>query len=969
MFRPPLSFSYIFILLSVLLSPALSLAGSPPSNTIPIIAERPEFDEVDLDVFCMLSWHYFDALQDGDQTASSFYNKYIGPANQTGIFLCISPAPIQRWGHWPWGWVARMSEEAFSSPTAYARPVWKGITVGTTTFLKDTLIAEFSAPEIRDSLEACVAIMDSLFGDEEQVWFYNTFDEGPQRQYAHMIRDSIPGYYEVDDYIPNMYTQARDPIDSLPTLEEIDPQGIFSWLKYEVEQGDSAHTVVSVFALFHTISWAGHSANYGDLNNQGKSIRAYLDMEYQDYSYPIPVVPVENRPELFLFDLYPFRQVGINWLGRHLTYQNHVSAEMDTLLLAHFELGMDSTFIPVRQVAIEQERDIPILYYPQAIGKCGGDVMWEIDPQTQDTILAYSSYGYRTPTPQEFLMNCNLGLIRGARGLIPYCMKTYFSLKSDNRTSYTAGYLDRNNMPFDAPYEDWVYTDRWRDDYNVVPPDSYPPFTDSSRLCGDFDPLWDLPDRPDTTGERSVEDYMLWKFVAYGRIWNSMRGTFAQVASIAPELTTLHWWEDYADSLDIRSTFNPMPSDLLVSEIKLFNDGDDNGYAFYMNRNCYYATNQVKIRLYDNALPSGMDCSRVLDHSRRFLIPTMKAAEYRHFTDTLDAGQGRLVQFFSGSLAADIRITKPDIIAAVQSGPYMHLTKDYQFHAGTEIYIDATFYNMGTVEVRNVNVSLTDITNNELLDSETISFPGLSSSGHECDDQTVTFTWQPDSDDIGIHILEIAADTFIGEADTADNSTRVVFQIIPRDYAKAVLDDPWDMGEATDPGSPAWHTDDIEATGGLWESTFSDSVSGMFEGILSTSISGNLFRGDISLTIPEDSTIDTDDFMNLSFAAVCMNPNGNATPTAGCVLHLWWIDSHGNTHTANLSNESEIGALWNGTDRWKVYGPLDLSEVNNLGWSGERASEFWLSFRTGKPAAPAVPQPVDIRVGWVKLTE
>ena len=83
---------------------------------------------------------------------------------------------------------------------------------------------------------------------------------------------------------------------------------------------------------------------------------------------------------------------------------------------------------------------------------------------------------------------------------------------------------------------------------------------------------------------------------------------------------------------------------------------------------------------------------------------------------------------------------------------------------------------------------------------------------------------------IGVHVLEIRAHKWAGEPDTLDNRARVVFLIDPRDYATGVLEDAWDMTEATS-GAPDWKTDDISGMRG-WES-FSDSISGMFEGSIS----------------------------------------------------------------------------------------------------------------------------------------
>ena len=572
------SIKYTVLVIASVLLAANGYADSPPSNTIPIIADRPNDDKIDIDTFCMLSWHFYDALQSADGSVEDIASSLIPAASETGMFICMNPIPTARWGHWPSTWVARMSEHAFSSNSAYARPEWRGISIivgqDTITFEKDTLIETFSAPEIRDSLEVAAGIMESYFGSEDQVWFYNTFDEAPSRQWTHMVHDSIiAGYYEVDDYIPNLYTQARHLVgsDSLPTFEEVDPQGVFSWLKYLMEHEDPSHPVVTVFAQLHSITWAGQPVEFGTFHDQANSVRSFLNMEYQGYGYPDPPITQPNRPEMFIFDAYPIRQVGVSWLHDHSSYQNHVSANQDTTLLVHYEKCMDSTCVPVRQTALEQERDIPILYYPQAIGRCGGEVMWMTDEE--DTLLNYSSYQYRIPTPQEFLMNCNIALMRDIRGLLPYCMIAYLSIH-DDKTAYMAGYLDRNNLPYDAPYEEWVYTDRWRSDYEVIPPDSYPPFSDSCRLCDDFDPLWDLPDRPATTGERQAEDYLTWKFAAYGRLWNSMRDTFGQIAVIAPKLTQLHWWmdewEDYSKCLVINST--GMYNDLIEPEVRLFNE-------------------------------------------------------------------------------------------------------------------------------------------------------------------------------------------------------------------------------------------------------------------------------------------------------------------------------------------------------------------------------------------------------------
>ncbi len=149
---------------ALLLVTSVSTGGAPPENSIPIVADRPNFDELEGGLFLLLSWQYFDALQAGDQTAEQVHDKLLTPANETGMFLCIAPVPIQKWGHWPGTWTARFSWNALSDSTAYGKPVWYGITYQGTTYQQDTILEYFSAPEFEDSLEKNVQIMDSLFG-------------------------------------------------------------------------------------------------------------------------------------------------------------------------------------------------------------------------------------------------------------------------------------------------------------------------------------------------------------------------------------------------------------------------------------------------------------------------------------------------------------------------------------------------------------------------------------------------------------------------------------------------------------------------------------------------------------------------------------------------------------------------------------------------------------------------------------
>jgi len=128
------------------------------------------------------------------------------------------------------------------------------------------------------------------------------------------------------------------------------------------------------------------------------------------------------------------------------------------------------------------------------------------------------------------------------------------------------------------------------------------------------------------------------------------------------------------------------------------------------------------------------------------------------FLDTLDAGEGRLCELVDpgNTLTADLRITSPDIWMI----------------SGTDTTTDMR----ATVN-----------------DSVTISFSGLGytpdSLCRRTDMQTASFVWLPDSLEIGVHRMTVSVPSGIGEPNTEDNSVDFVFQVQPRDYATAVLDE------------------------------------------------------------------------------------------------------------------------------------------------------------------------------------
>jgi hypothetical protein len=928
----------------------VSLAGSPPANTIPIIADRPSFEDIDTEFLCTLSWMHFDAVNRFGYSVSELLNVLVEPAETAGLHVVLSPWELEQWTN---RWARMSGLYGVSHDSAYARQGWYGLEVSPAhTCTSDTLLSSKSATAMAAALQGSAAVVSDSLGTHDNVWFYLLFDEAPARQWNRMDQDtvpntSIPRYF--DDYIPDMFTQAMDSVYRadyspagnywLPALEEVDPQGVLSWLKWALEHSGHPRPMAITFSSMHTMTdWAGADNLYPPCNppscaDQANSVRAFLGTQYQSGSIPVPD-PVDNHPAFLCCDAYPFRHVGIEYQNEE-SYTPALGDSLEQWLLEHYEEAMDSTFIPAREIALERDTIIPVIYWPQGFGRVGGDAMWGYAPDSS-RVLDYASYNYRYPTPREFLMNCNIALLRGAKGIQPFCLATY---DQEDGSSVLAGHLDRNNIPFDAPYEEWVYRDRpFRDTLQFIAPDLIPPFIDG------YDPLADsLPDRPAVVGAKADEARYEWWFEPYGRLWNSMRGTFAQMARVAPELAGLWWWEGYEEEASVGYGGSTMPMLFSEPHIRVFTDSTETDcYLFYVNRHCRSNGTPFEI-VYDTSnLPSGIDCGdRVLDHSRRFVMDGVESPRgVFTFLDTLDAGQARLLQLFdvNEGLDADIRITSPDVWTMDSC------TDDTtgvlrNTHRET-IDIIARFYNMGTESAGDVEVTAFDLTDGVSLGREYLEFDGLatgSGSCRRCDFDDAIFNWDTDTASIGPHIIRLRADRIPSEPDTLDNTVLVTFLLDPADYATKVGEDAWDM---TETGFEAWKTDDIGSVMG-WTS-FTDSISGMFEGeVRSDSSASN------RLYLKLDGTTDIDGNIYNQVSLACISLD------AACDVIVGWKDTTGGSGSTTLCEDLSAG-------EWEEIGPVDLSDF----WSHKTIEELWLRFEF---SGNIHNRPV--RIGWVKLTE
>jgi len=744
----------------------------------------------------------------------------------------------------------------------------------------------------------------------------------------------------LDDYYPSLYTQ-----DTL--MNEINTSGVFSWTKYKSDSTfNNDITLAICFAMLHTIEedeWADHPGiHLGTDTIQANSIRAYFDTQYLAYDSAPPYVILDNFPERMDLNTYPVRMAGYTWQDDEDSITVLGSAT-DLWMLEHFELLMDSSFIPA---ATHENGPFPVYYHPQAFGRTGGKAIWAVDTTSTppDTSIQYVSYSYRIPSPGEFRMLCNIGLLRGAKGVFPYSIRSYCEWDDDTLLHHDTGLLDEDLIPFDAPYEDWVYRERPPGDYYYAPPDSIPPWTaaDGSQ----FDPLYSLPSRPTTTGAKAREDYLEWKFAAYGRLWNSARATFRQIAWIAPELSRLWWWFS-GDRFDNASIEYDGTEPLFFADphIRVFTDSTESiCYLFYVNRFCRANGNPFEIEVDAGDFPGGAPFSEyALDHSRRFLIEgDMIARDEYQFLDTLDAGEARLLEMFDPEtgLDADIRITDPDLyVVLAADGDTLSDNTSYDSAA---VDVVAFFYNMGTEPLEDVEVFLRNETSDELIARDTVSFSGLSiDTCYTPDVATAIFSWTPDFDDIGANVLRVYTEEITGEPDPDDNSATLVYLVKPIDYAASVLDDPWDMDPPAPPISPpAWKTFDIDSLTGCWGS-YTDSISGMFEGTLSNPVNANALY--LNTGSGRDDWIDADRFVNLSLA-------GYAEHSLSIEVH--WMNSDSSGYFVDI--QEDLGST--AAD----IGPVDLSSLSG-NWTGD-AIAFWLEF-TGTNLA------TDVRIGCVRLTE
>ncbi len=947
---------------------SLALAESPSDNDIPTLlmrtygSETSYITDFSLDLFCELLWQNLDAVYFAGFSDLYYVQNLMSLCDSAGVYFSFSPSDIMQslaeWADPEFRYWFRLSGMSLRSDSCFAR--------SNADF--DSIAHYMPAESLYDlcdsiAIKGVIETLNYRTSFFDFLWYYEVYDEANSWQRRHSVEDTLPW----NDYLPNVYTQDTLANGAL-SLEEVEPSGIFSLQKYYAENDPNYPTPLAMnFALLHFIDkedYTGLTGNidYGTFEDQARSVRAMMQAEFQPPpSGQFIPLPVENYPDFISFDYYPFRYV----CPESASTAPEMCDSDWLFLIDHIEEGLDSTVVPA------WEYDCPVYFFVQSFGVAGGPLMWDesIPPE-----ISYESYTSRKPAPQEFRMLCNLALLHQIKGIFPYNLCSYreFNTQGDP-ISMNSSLLDCHNIPFDADYEDWRYTGRWPgDSMAYIRPDSIPPWIDG------YDPLFSMHTPPDTSGdgERAEENWYTWHFQPYADLYNNLYDILADVKIIGPEMYDLWWSEEngtpYWDVAEIVMPDSDLHDNYVPPVIRVFaEESNDNAYLYYVNRFCgeyYYGDTDripVVIRIHDTECPGDV-YRNAIDHLRRCLIPVDKGLQdLYYYSDTLEAGQGRLVEFVDTmqTIQADLRITSPDVFT-YRLG-YEGRDREHRYTAGTDLYVGGTFYNMGTDTTGDVEVTFTDLTSSTILGKDTISLDGLSGY-YQPDSVSALILWSTDSTDIGAHIIEIEADSIPGE-EAHDNAVQMTVLLEPRDYATAVRLDAWDMDDDT---TVAWNTSDIEAVANNWDTAtgWTDSVSGMFEGVVLYDDSVHDYRADISLAIPASPSqyLDTDLYHMLSLGIVGYNPNPQ--PGGAFGLYVQWRDSHGTlSDWKNLLAGTDY-AVGNGWDQYTNIGPIDLDSVSELGWGSGTASALWLRINVSLPQG-SPPDPIDVRIGWAKLEE
>lgn len=561
------------------------------------------------------------------------------------------------------------------------------------------------------------------------------------------------------------------------TCSRSDSLGIHSWLKWKIEHRDSLHSVC--------INLGGAYRN-----NAGRSM---CNAKYRNVQGQIS----SNKMKSLAFDDWPF----LWW----------ASIGDTSRLRAACTIPSDS----LTNIGKQANPSDPAKVYITQLQHCG----WPRVPS--DTIN-----DCRIPIPEEVREFANLSILHEIKGIF------YFVLPTE--PDRWAQFWDEQFVPFDAPYEEYVYN---RSSSLYYPPDSLRPFWDSTHPI--HDPFRSPGNRPDTTGPRRWENYYLWKYAPYARNWNFMRSINDPLHIIAPHLPDL-WKVGQRITSVVADGGVPTYVEYVTFADSVQGHNPTAFYAFIVNKDFNSTQRGFTVTVNGSQLPQPPIGQRyyVLDLNSRHLIPSTGNIV---FHTVLKPGEGRLFRFiigplptgeggtlaalpvvpnpYNGSKWSTLLVTDPDI-SFYKSGQQ---PGEVQFTEGDTVVLQAVIYNLGFANKSDsVKFYRGDpLAGGTYLGGSYVTVPALSIYDTLPKSVTVTVNWITNgSTALGPHDINVILKG-------ATSSAHQLLWLNAEDYATKVNNNPWDMTE--DPLYP-----DISSYAGF--TALTDSISGAWEGETFTDI-------------------------------------------------------------------------------------------------------------------------------------
>jgi hypothetical protein len=726
----------------------------------------------------------------------------------------------------------------------------------------------------RDSLEQWVSwVVDSLNArlerDSVQSLYRYLFWDEPFGKHLYWVNKTGSPW---DDYWMNIW--EHDDRTGLRT----DSLGVYTLLKHQIEQADTLHSV--------WINLNGIKSHYVDTMHVA---RGFCQLKYEN---------TPNPPHQFSFDV-PV-----------LLYDTKIG---DSLRLCDYWTSTIDSIVAAAKEAVPGSPPPVYVGQLQSWGSCRLDTTF--------------IHAYRIDIPEEIEELANLAILHEVKGIIYFVLQS-FKEKNDYWGKYDmfANLCDDHSVPFDAPYEDFVYN---RDHSLFADPDSLRPFCTNDTSQSQYtDPFRELPPRPQDhpNYHKYLQDYYQWKYAPYARNYNAIGEINNQLHIIGTKLLGL-WDADSVARITPDTVYDSVvDSSILPPEIVTFSPvNSSDRYLFFVNKDLTHSEwgFTVEIARYDSLdglkpVPSSLQSAYILDLSERHLVQGELGNKYITFHAVLGTGEGKLVRLMRGNEAADAMVADPDIEFRLIHGTGVNEKPQYVFTEGDTIRLSARIYNLGFYPLDSLEIKFYDghrIPAN-LMGVDTVSLPALDPQSAAPGDTLASILWVSSHDDMSPHNITVFADEPI-VSPSADNEANMALLIEPQDYATAVVHNPWDMTERQGPGQPS--TPDIDSFKYFVETP--DSISGVWE----AKTSGMPPNPTIYLHVT--SPIDGSKYDLLS-ARFIQDPG--ADTTAKGYLKIGWLS------TTGIPGSDSIRYAFG---KWNV-GELNLS-LNPL-WNGHQIARLWL---------------------------